>query len=276
MTARKDVLLKDYQKLLCVVYLDSRDICEGFDEIIFINCPGTFLRYWKIRAESIQFQLIRVCALIISHTSLQHFRISDLAGDSGLTHNKTHTHTHVSQWEQPVFLMDFLAVMGLSIISLWGLEALWTTPPTTPHQGKQREEGKMRQRRQKKKRESRNWEQSKRMRILKQGDKSERRCSKSGGRELGINREKGRRNAPPVSKTCHVKTLHDPWRAAEHRCSQLVRCRHNPLWLSGRQPGHENHLMALHHQLQLFLLPALWNGKGSWLIIRVSSYECKS
>ena len=33
-----------------------------------------------------------------------------------------------------MFLMDFLAVMGTSIIFLWGLEALCTTtPPTTSH-----------------------------------------------------------------------------------------------------------------------------------------------
>lgn len=58
--------------------------------------------------------------------------------DSNLIHKTTNTHpiTHphtLRQWEQPVFLMDFLAVMGLSIISLWGLVlelgALWTTPP---------------------------------------------------------------------------------------------------------------------------------------------------
>lgn len=57
--------------IFCVsLYLDSRDICKGFYEILFINCPRTFLGHWeemKIRTELIKMQ---VCVHLNYNTSI--------------------------------------------------------------------------------------------------------------------------------------------------------------------------------------------------------------
>lgn len=32
---------------VCILYLNSRDVCKSFNKVIFVHSPGTVLRYWK-------------------------------------------------------------------------------------------------------------------------------------------------------------------------------------------------------------------------------------
>lgn len=193
-----------------------------------------------------------VCLCVFSFTRLDF--CTGWFCDSGLTHKNTSTlpitttQTHLSQQEQPVFLMDFLAIMGMSILFLWGLEALWTTPPTAPDWAR-REKRERRDKEVKKAskgelREIREDENTNKVAQIREKKRLRGRCKH--GRELSINAKwQWKRILSSISpglvfisvcgtKTCHIKSLHDPQRAGEHRRSRMGICMHHPLLFSGR------------------------------------------